>query len=272
MKQFFLKALFGSNAPGGRMALYRLREALGDFSRSRRYRWSDSVLMQNRNAHAGETCVIVGNGPSLNQTDTALLQGKHSFGMNRIYIGLDDLGFVPSFYVCVNQLVIEQCWEDICQLTMPKFISSNAGVRSRRETDAVFLRTREAASHRDCGSFFSCNPIAGVWEGATVTYVAMQLAYWMGFHKVILIGVDHSFTTKGKPHTAIVSEGDDPDHFSGGYFGKGFKWQLPDLDTSEVAYQMADLSFRAVGRDIVDCTVGGKCPVFRKGELAEELP
>ena len=271
MKKLLLRALFGERAAGARMAFYRLREALGDFRLGRRYWWSDSVLMQKHDAHLGETCVIVGNGPSLNQTDTRLLQGACSFGTNRIYVGLDKLGFTPTYYVSINRLVIEQCWQDIRRLPMPKFLSSNCGVRSRHDSDAVFLRTREAGSHRDLGSFFSCNPIAGVWEGATVTYVAMQLAYWMGFRKVILIGVDHSFVTKGEPHKAVVSEGDDPNHFCGEYFGKGFRWQLPDLATSELAYRMADFCFHAVGREIVDCTVGGKCPVFRKGDLAEEL-
>ena len=37
----------------------------------------------------------------------------------------------------------------------------------------------------------------------------------------------------------IVSEGDDPNHFMPNYFGKGVKWQLPDLDTPEVGYIMA---------------------------------
>ena len=62
--------------------------------------------------------------------------------------------------------------------------------------------------------------------------------------QVILIGVDHSFATKGKPNTTVVSEGDDPNHFSGNYFGKGFRWQLPDLDTSELGYIRAREAYR----------------------------
>ena len=58
----------------------------------------------------------------------------------------------------------------------------------------------------------------------------------MGFEEVILIGVDHNFETKGKAKQTVISGGDDPNHFSPEYFGKGFRWQLPDLDTSEEAY------------------------------------
>ena len=55
-----------------------------------------------------------------------------------------------------------------------------------------------------------------------MTYVALQVAFYLGFEQVILIGVDHNFATKGKPNTTVVSQGDDPNHFNPAYFGKGF--------------------------------------------------
>ena len=92
----------------------------------------------------------------------------------------------------------------------------------------------------------------------------MQLAYFLGFKQVVLIGVDHNFTTKGTPNTTITSTGDDPNHFNPGYFGKGFRWQLPDLDTSEIAYSMAKEAYQRDGREILDATVGGKLTIFPK--------
>ena len=86
----------------------------------------------------------------------------------------------------------------------------------------------------------------------------------MGFSQAILIGVDHSFTTKGKPNTTIVSAGDDPNHFHPKYFGRGFKWQLPDLNTSEVGYLLAKENYSQDGREVIDATVGGKLTIFPK--------
>ena len=86
----------------------------------------------------------------------------------------------------------------------------------------------------------------------------------MGIEKVILIGVDHNFTTKGKPNTTVTSQGDDPNHFNPGYFGKGFRWQLPDLDTSERAYRMAQEAYQKAGRQVIDATIDGKLTVFPK--------
>ena len=86
----------------------------------------------------------------------------------------------------------------------------------------------------------------------------------MGFEQVILIGVDHSFKTTGAPNTTVVSQGDDPNHFDAQYFGKGFRWQLPDLETSERAYQMARQAYEGAGRQVLDATIDGKLTVFQK--------
>jgi hypothetical protein len=99
--------------------------------------------------------------------------------------------------------------------------------------------------------------------------VCLQLAYYFGFSEVILIGVDHNFVTQGKPNTTVVSEGDDPNHFNPTYFGKGFRWQLPDLETSEMAYRKAKQVFEDDGRRILDATVGGKLTVFQKVHYAD---
>jgi hypothetical protein len=85
---------------------------------------------------------------------------------------------------------------------------------------------------------------------------------------VILIGVDHNFTTQGKPNSTVVSEGPDPNHFNPNYFGKGFRWQLPDLDTSERGYAMARQAYEAAGRQVLDATVGGKLQIFPKVEYS----
>ena len=111
---------------------------------------------------------------------------------------------------------------------------------------------------------FSKDVTKRVFEGSTVTYVAMQLAYFMGFDEVILVGVDHSFKTQGPPNLTVVSGGDDEDHFASDYFGQGFRWQLPDLEASEIAYKMAKEAFIKDGRQIIDATIDGKLTVFPK--------
>jgi hypothetical protein len=74
----------------------------------------------------------------------------------------------------------------------------------------------------------------------------------MGFQHVILIGVDHNFTSRGEANKTVVSQGDDPNHFAPNYFGKGARWQLPDLDTSEVGYTFARGAYQKAGREVLD--------------------
>lgn len=217
-----------------------------------------------KDAHIGQRAFIIANGPSLKQTDLSKLRNEVTFGMNRIYLMFPDLGFSSTYLVAVNDLVIEQTASDIANLTMPKFLSW----RSRRffpsnlpinQLPTFIYTTYESPS-------FSRDVRGRVWESATVTNVTLQLAFHMGFQQVILIGADHNYTAIGKPNTTVTSQGDDPNHFSPAYFGKGFRWQLPDLEMSEIGYAMARDAYRAAGREVLDATIGGKLTIFPKVE------
>lgn len=212
------------------------------------------------NIHRGERCFIIGNGPSLKNTDLHLLKNEHTFGMNRLYLAFPEMGFSTTYYTSMNDLVVEQCAEDISALKIPKFLSWRAKKWITPDEQTQFIYSTYT------GARFSRDVTRRVWESATVTYVALQLAYYMGFSTVILIGVDHNFITQGTPNTTITSQGDDPNHFSPNYFGKGFRWQLPDLDTSEIGYQLAKDAFESNNRQVLDATVGGKLAIFPKVE------
>jgi hypothetical protein len=76
-----------------------------------------------RDRYKGQRCFIVGNGPSLQQTDLSKLDDEFTFGMNRIYLAFDQYDFKTSCLVSVNDLVLEQCHEDIRALGIPKFVT-----------------------------------------------------------------------------------------------------------------------------------------------------
>ncbi len=206
----------------------------------------------------------MGNGPSLGKMDLTPLQGEITFGLNRIYLLFDSMGFVPTYFVCVNELVLEQFAGEIRNLAMPKFLNWNRRkLFDANDSNASYIRLKLGLADS-----FSMNPTRLVCSGGTVTFVAMQLAYYMGFREVILIGVDHSFHDQGVPNKAVVRRMEhDLNHFHPEYFPKGIKWQLPDLLRSEVAYALARDAFEKAGGKVLDATVGGKCPVFKKVEF-----
>lgn len=215
-------------------------------------------LASLRDLHRGKRCFIIGNGPSLRGMDLSPLRDEFTIGMNRIYLMFPDLGWQTSYLCSVNDLVIEQCAREIQDLNIPRFVSWRARKWLRPHPNLYFLHTTYT------GPRFQTDLRKRLWEGATVTFIALQTAYYLGFQQAILIGVDHNFVTTGKPNTTVTSQGDDPNHFHPGYFGKGFRWQLPDLETSERSYAMARRAYEADGRKVLDATVGGKCTIFEK--------
>jgi hypothetical protein len=250
---------------GGRMAWDGINRSCESFEAATHPWRRDSIqkLRALKDIHRGERCVIIGNGPSLNHTDVQKIRGEYTFGLNRIYLAWQEWGFQTSFFLSVNDLVIEQCAEDILALDIPKFLTWRSRQWVQPQKNLHFLYTSYT------GPKFAKDVSGRLWEGATVTYVALQLAYHMGFSTVVLIGVDHSSAVKGKPNETVVSQGDDPNHFNPKYFGKGFRWQLPDFDTSEVGYGMAKKAYEADGRQVLDATVGGKLQVFPKVDFED---
>lgn len=222
------------------------------------FRQSITQLRQLENTFTGQRCFIIGNGPSLARMDLAPLKNEITFGSNRIYLLFPKLGFQTTFYVAVNKLVIEQCASEIQhKVTGTKFISYDARRWLPPGDKLIYLYSRD-------GPCFYDRAQQGIWQGGTVTFVAIQLAYTLGFNQVILLGVDHHYHTQSNPHEIVIGNGEDPNHFDRGYFGQGFRWQAPDLLLSEQAYHLAKKHFEADGRQILDATLGGKLDVFPK--------
>jgi len=206
--------------------------------------------------HKGETCLIIGNGPSLKDVPLEFLHKYPTFGTNRIYL-MD--GFEPTHYASVNPLVVEQSAENINKITSIKFITSNLAHLIDGALPLV-------SHHTPC---FSMNPRAYIYEGYTVTYACLQLAYYMDFDTVLLVGVDHRFTFHGSPNEQVVATGPDPNHFHPEYFGVGVKWNNPDLARSESAYKIAEQVYTSNNKRIINLTKGTALDVFEKGQISD---
>ena len=240
-----------------------------------RLSWASSSLRRThfnklealRDRHLGETVVIIANGPSLASVDMTQLADVPTISMNRAYLSWDEWGFTPNYFVSINGLVLQQFASDIAALPCQKFINT----RSRQFYDAhdsgiVLLNTGASLTDRfdTTGRKFS--------TGGTVTFVALQLAYILGFHKAVLIGLDHKFASVTAPNQSETRDSSpDRDHFRPDYFPPGIQWQGPDLVRSEVAYQVARRAYEAAGRAIIDATDAGACRVFNRQSLQHAL-
>ncbi len=218
-------------------------------------------LKKYQNKFKDQKAVILCNGPSLLDVDFSLLDGVFTFGLNKINLLFDKKNFRPSCIVSVNPHVIEQNKSFFNTTEIPLFLG-NIAKKNINNKNATFL-------HSSFRKMFSENPEVSIYEGHTVTFVAMQLAFYFGFKEVALVGCDHNFVTKGRPNETVISGDTDPNHFDKNYFAGGVKWDLPDLFESEASYYMAKQVFEEKGRKIFNCTSEGKLEIYERMKLED---
>lgn len=206
----------------------------------------EKVWKDLSNSQEGE-CFVIGNGTSLKDETNEFLRSFPSFGTNRIYLKL-----LPTYYVCINQEVASQWKDDIAKLDCVKFVTDRVEIPGAIPLHSSYMMA------------FSREPYKYVCEGNTVTYVALQLAFYMGFTTVYLIGVDHRYKFKGSPHDLLTADGADPNHFDQSYFSNGAKWNAPDLEGSEKAYSIAKRVYESDHRKIINLTPNTALDVFEK--------
>jgi hypothetical protein len=222
------------------------------------------ALTRFRDLHYGQRAVIVCNGPSLNAMDLRPLRNELVIGMNKIHLGLERFGFQPRYVTAVNPRVVEQSAAAMAALPAIKFIGARAAGSLPEDVLTHHIGILNPPVQ------FSGDLTRGVREGGTVTFVALQIAFYMGFSEVVIVGMDHRYRFEGAPHEAHHLIGPDVNHFSPDYFS-GHVWDNPDLARSEASYAEARRIFEAAGRRIIDATVGGACKVFEKADYGTIL-
>ena len=224
---------------------------------------NDRRLLALENKHRGERCFIIGNGPSLNQLDLRKLAGEVTFGVNAIYTNHERMGFYPTYYCVEDVFVAEDRAAEInAYRESLKFFPNYVRRWIRGDDQTIFINLVDPPALG-----FSTDAAVRVNFGGTVSYVCMQIAYYMGFANVYLVGFDHSYVIPSSAKvtgTEILSTSDDPNHFSPSYFGAGKRWHDPNVARMERSYREAKAAFERAGRHIYNATAGGKLEVFER--------
>jgi hypothetical protein len=226
------------------------------------------LLASLRDSCKGQPLLIVGNGPSLNSTPLDKFQGVRSIGMNKIDLLYARTSWRPNLVVCANNLVARQNQDSWVTAGIPVYLSWKCRYFIRRELREKFSYFLSRTSNG-----FSTDITEGTGAAGTVTFTALQFAYFMGADPIIIVGVDHSFTgaQDGRENVIEKRTGIDQDHFDPHYFAHGQMWGIPNLPLSERGYASARHVFAADGRRVVDATVGGKLTVFEKVSIDEAI-
>jgi hypothetical protein len=249
------------------------------------YRFWPSSKRRTRSLHnryLGQSCVIIGNGPSLNLTDLNLLTDVFSIGVNSIFLKTDELGFVPTCYVVEDRHLLNDNLERVRSFRAPlRFFPSHyrSALGDRPEwskSSDHFLNVDRGFYEKNSPDFraprFSKDISKRVYLGQSVTIMNLQIAYYLGFSRVYLVGMDFSYSIPDsaiRNGLTIESTEDDNNHFHPDYFGAGKKWHDPQLDMVSLNYELARLVFESDGRKILNATVGGALEVFERVDIQD---
>lgn len=234
-----------------------------------------------RNKHAGERCVIIGNGPSLNDLELGRLRDEFTIGVNGIFYA-ESITFPLSYYVVEDTSVMKENLEAIKAYeaghkffpTIYRELYGNVEVEEGSQTGVTYFTMNRgfyaSESPNFCVPRFSTNASQRMYCGQSVTIINLQLAYYLGFSEVYLIGMDFSYTIPDSAKVEgdiITSTEDDPNHFHKDYFGKGKTWKDPKLERVLNNYQLAKAMYEADGRAIYNATAGGKLELFERRDF-----
>ena len=227
-----------------------------------------NALKNFKNRHTGQRCFIVANGPSLRAEDLDLLDSKKeiTFGMNRIYKFFEQTKWRPTYYVCEDELIIQSQQKEINDLQAEeKFIPielkyfHGIGVNG-----AKYFHINYDEKKRFPYSF-STDIAQQIDCRGTVTFTCMQIAAYMGFTEIYLIGVDHNYQNTIDINGNLVHDETVKDYFCDSYDTDIKDIAVHDMGNNTRAYLDAlAYSKRSNRIRIYNATRGGKLEVFER--------
>lgn len=246
-----------------------------------------------RDLHAGQRCIIMGNGPSLNKMDLGVFKNEIVFAANSIFLLFGRIEWRPTYYACVDTRVLPDIAPEVermhaenqgMKLFFPKDLrlwdgsgrTLNARELIKPGPNRYFFRQKNMDKDRLPHSAFSLDADDFLCTPNTVTITLLQLAYYMGFNEIYLIGCDTSYVIPktvqqegpqlhdGSKLLLTSTEDDDPNHFDPRYFGKNRKWHSPKVEDMIFHYQQASVLLEEAGTRVFNATVGGNLECFAR--------
>lgn len=260
-----------------RTVLYPLNVAYRKAQLQKYERSADSEYIKSlHNMYEGKRCFVIGNGPSLTPQDLDRIQNEFSFATNRIYHIYDKTAWRPTYYVCTDNNVIAEEMGNIKSIgDYPKFINFHAAKYGRDKNSNIWYICTKGKFHVDPykpqSSELSEDVSKYVTWIHTVTVTAIELAIYMGFKEIYLLGVDNSYANtvdnKGRIHRDPTVKADYFVGMKGVGSKAGGKEIVSNVDVMNYSYELAKSFAEKKSVKIFNATRGGKLEVFDRAEL-----
>lgn len=227
-------------------------------------------LKKLKNIHNGQRVFIVATGPSLTVGDLELIKNEYSISMNSIVNAFNETSFRPTYYMVQDGNVIDRIHKQINASDLGMIyigIGNSCLMKVNVGKSRVNLIHKKQIKYRLNSAYhyydmcykpykskmmFSDNFARQAYDGFTVTYSAIQFAYYLGFSEIYLLGCDCTY---------------------GGHFDD--KDCENNINSNKVkpsyftAYECARTFLEDRGVKIFNCTRGGMLEVYTRKNLEE---
>lgn len=236
-----------------------------------------SKLKQVKSIALKKRCFVIGNGPSLSIEDLEKLHINKEicFASNGICGIFDKTEWKPDVYAMHDNEAVEMV-QDYLPIIVKKcnyiFLSYKLMRKNKKYVDLkdqsnVFPFFFYQFSRKINKNYisFSHDISRFIGDGCTVTCTLLQIAMYMGYKEIYLLGVDHNYNFS----TNSAGELDcDSDHFEGSKNpDKPHKFSRHDIDIFEYSnkgYELCKKEGQKCSVKIYNATRGGKLEVFER--------
>lgn len=210
-----------------------------------------------KDIHKNQSCFIVATGPSIRIEDLDKLWERNvlTFGVNKIGYAYASTNWRPTYYVGIDRRLVEsEYFNDIKpeEQSVYSFIGEESEAYWQKEHGANVLK------HHFCSEWafgrypkFSEDLSRKSYTGGTVVYICIQLAVYMGFREIYLLGVD--FTGAGE-------HGSKYNHF----YSEKELTSVSYTHQIKAAYEKAKKYADEHGIKIYNATRGGNLEIFER--------
>jgi hypothetical protein len=243
---------------------------------------SNPNIRKFKNMHKGERCFLIGNGSSLSANDLTKLYNNNevSFGCNAIYKVYSQTKWRPDYYVLMDLIhLLEEGTIDVIPTasTRYKFIK-------KLPENNIYKKYYTKLLEKDKNNFIYFNTVSesvanklprfsddvsrAFYACGTTMYTLIQLAVYMGFITVYLLGVDGTMSSMKEPEKFLSEKRHFYDENTDFVNLASLSPSRITEETSDIrtinAYKKSEEYTRGRGIRIYNATRGGQVEIFER--------
>jgi len=152
--------------------------------------------------HSGETCFIIGNGPSIKDVDLVSLRSEYTFGTNRIYLHNSLNHFILNYYCASDNSILSETGfkkflinNNTTFFLNYNFLKSWVVLKNQRKNiELLYMNTNKRLW--DERKLSQDLHLETYWAHTVILEFCIPLAFYMGFKRIYLLGCDTNYSSE----------------------------------------------------------------------------